>query len=256
MSSAKSLVDLPTELLQRVLLWTLLIDAQAELALLLTSKSLKDQTECAANTGAWKYAIEHYGNLATMMFAPAPDQNLLHDWLPRFEQAMEHINEVLDGICAEMEACAERLGRGGTAVLASAPELDVKINLATIGMGLGFFEAIHFQRHQSSDGIRKLLTWLLPHELLIMRQVSVVIADVFSRRIRHELWDSGRSQKVDALRKNRSLMIRVIEYDMLLHGASILFDIIRAAIPDPDEGEYSNKREHRVAEEEMGSRES
>ena len=169
MSSTRSLVDLPTELLHRVLLWTLFIDAQAEIALLLTCKYLEDQTEFAANNGAWKYATEHYGNVATMMFAPAPDQNLLHDWLPHFEQFMERINEVLDGICAEMEARAEWFGQGGTAVLANAPESDVKIDLATIRMGLCFFEAIHFQRHQNSDGIRKLLTWLLPHELLIMR---------------------------------------------------------------------------------------
>lgn len=107
MSSVKNLVDLPTEVLQRVLLWTLFIDAQAELALLLTCKLLKEQTECAANTGAWKYAIEHYGTLATMMFAPGPDQNLPHDWLPRLEKIMERIDELLNGIRAHIDVYSE-----------------------------------------------------------------------------------------------------------------------------------------------------
>ena len=217
MSKFSLLLNLPPELLQKALLWTLVIDPGAELPLLRTSHYLHDSMKPVVKKSAEEYAKIHHGEVAAAVFSAAPNQNPLHEWLPQLARVTGRINSVLNHSRTKVDRYRQAEQQQRLATAPPLPDLDVNSCMSTLKLGLYLLEAMHHHRQSSPIDVRKALALLSTYGLLVVRMTSIVVAFAF----------------LDDMAIDSQFVVRVVETQLTSFGCQDFMDIIRPLVFHP-----------------------
>ncbi len=231
----KSLLDLPTELRDEVIFWTLARDPKARIPLLMSSKAVDESTTCVAQRAVAEYVKNRYGNAAAMLFTPMAHQIGGEEYVSEVKKVMERINIVVAYMRAQLYGYA------------GAEAMDVDGAVAMLNLGLYLAEHLQWPQHSSPSDIRRVPASLPPYGVLILRLTSLMIALTCGHRICHELFEAHQENRgrrdnhsVEGLDRDTDSMIRAIEMELLSRGCQNLAIIIGPEVRRRGEQAFPN----------------
>ena len=227
MSKFDLLRSLPAELLQKALLWTLIIDPGAELSLLLSNHYLNNSIKPVVKKSAEEYAKVHHGEVAVAVFSAAPSQNPLHEWLPQLARVTGWIDSVLNHSRTKVDQYQQATEQQRLATALTTPDLDIDSCMSTVKLGLYLLEAIHFHRQSSPINVRKALKSLSTYGLLVLRMTSILVAFAFLDDL-GTIVDGPRSTtRVVELPQDCPSVVRAVETELTSFGCQAFMDVIK-----------------------------
>lgn len=232
MQFSMSLLDLPSELQQEIIFWTIANDGpEAHLRLLLTNATLNESARAVAERGAIEYATNQHGHLAVTLLAHVPDQNLITQWIPHLQTVVSSIDNLLEYCQEKLISLSALAEPRRVAILNLLPRFDVRRCISVLKMGLYLTEAIRFRRQPSPTNVRAFLHALAPNGLLILHLTSMVLELCLHEEITPHIDSEAIRQ---AVRRDDLLMIQATQNELLTLGSQTCAAIVAPNVPRPD----------------------